>query len=100
LIVRECALVVHKKTGPKSAWDVLQHFGVESMKIYISGYRDHWISPYTMLDYVFFWTDWSKCSRWTWNKVLKIIAEKNLCLWNVQNGVKSGSDRLTPSQPG
>ena len=29
LIVRECALVVHKKTGPKSAWDVLQHFGVE-----------------------------------------------------------------------
>ena len=35
------------------------------MKIYISGYRDHWISPYTMLDYVFFWTDWSKCSRWT-----------------------------------
>ena len=29
LIVQECALVVHKKTGPKSAWDVLQHFGVE-----------------------------------------------------------------------
>jgi hypothetical protein len=28
-IVRECALVVHKKTGPKSAWDVLQHFGVD-----------------------------------------------------------------------
>ena len=35
------------------------------MKIYISKYRDHWISPYTMLDYMFFWTDWSKCSR-TW----------------------------------
>ena len=33
------------------------------MKIYISGYRDHWISPYTMLDYAFFWTDWSKCAR-------------------------------------
>ena len=33
------------------------------MKIYISKYRDHWISPYTMLDYMFFWTDWSKCSR-------------------------------------
>jgi hypothetical protein len=29
LIVRECALVIHKKTGPKSAWDVLQHFGVD-----------------------------------------------------------------------
>jgi hypothetical protein len=29
LIVRECALVVHKKTGPKSALNVLDHFGVE-----------------------------------------------------------------------
>jgi hypothetical protein len=28
LIVRECALVVHKKTGPKSALNVLEHFGV------------------------------------------------------------------------
>lgn len=34
------------------------------MKVYISNYRNHWISPYTMLDCVFFWTDWSKCSRW------------------------------------
>jgi len=33
------------------------------MKVYISKYRDHWISPYTMLDYAFWWTDWSKCSR-------------------------------------
>jgi hypothetical protein len=29
LIVRECALVINKKTGPKSALDVLEHFGVE-----------------------------------------------------------------------
>ena len=29
LIVRECASVVFKKTGPKSALDVLEHFGVE-----------------------------------------------------------------------
>jgi hypothetical protein len=35
------------------------------MKVYINKYKDHWISPYTMLDYIFFWTDWSKCSR-TW----------------------------------
>ena len=41
------------------------------MKIYISGYRDHWISPYTMLDYVFFWTDWSRCSRWTLEQSLE-----------------------------
>ena len=33
------------------------------MKVYISKYRDHWISPYTILDYMFFWTEWSKCSR-------------------------------------
>ena len=29
LIVRECADVIHKRIGPKSALDVLEHFGVE-----------------------------------------------------------------------
>lgn len=29
LIVRECASVIHKRIGPKSALDVLEHFGVE-----------------------------------------------------------------------
>ena len=33
------------------------------MKIYKSNYRNHWISPYTVLEYVFFWTAWSKCGR-------------------------------------
>ena len=33
------------------------------MKIYLGKPRYHWISPYTMLDYMFFWTDWSRCSR-------------------------------------
>jgi hypothetical protein len=33
------------------------------MKVYISKYRYHWFSPYTWIDYMFFWTDWSKCSR-------------------------------------
>jgi len=33
------------------------------VKVYINNYKNHWISPYTILDYVFFWTDWSKCSR-------------------------------------
>jgi hypothetical protein len=33
------------------------------MKIYTSKYRDHWISPYTIIEYIFFWTDWSKCGR-------------------------------------
>jgi hypothetical protein len=29
LIVRECADVIHKRIGAKSALDVLEHFGVE-----------------------------------------------------------------------
>jgi hypothetical protein len=29
LLVRECARVVSQKTGPKSALNVLEHFGVE-----------------------------------------------------------------------
>ena len=33
------------------------------MKVYLSKPRSHWISPFTMLDYAFFWTAWSKCSR-------------------------------------
>ena len=33
------------------------------MKIYKSNYRNHWISPFTVLEYVFFWTAWSKCGR-------------------------------------
>jgi hypothetical protein len=33
------------------------------MKVILSNYRNHWISPYNIIDYVFFWTDWSKCSR-------------------------------------
>ena len=33
------------------------------MKIYKSNYRNHWISPYTVLEYIFFWTAWSRCGR-------------------------------------
>lgn len=33
------------------------------MKCYINKYKYHWISPLTIVDYLFFWTDWSKCSR-------------------------------------
>jgi hypothetical protein len=29
LIIKECALVAFKKAGPKTALDVLEHFGVE-----------------------------------------------------------------------
>ena len=33
------------------------------MKVWISNYRSHWISPYTIIEHIFFWTDWSKCGR-------------------------------------
>ena len=31
------------------------------MKVYLNNYRHHWLSPYTIIDYLFFWTDWSHC---------------------------------------
>ena len=27
------------------------------MRVYISNYRDHWISPYTILEKIFFWRE-------------------------------------------
>ena len=71
------------------------------MKIYLGKPRYHWISPYTMLDYAFFWTDWSRCSR---NKSLQRTIDD---LDTVKAGGKSSyverpewcdrwSDRLVP----
>ena len=46
------------------------------MRVYINKYKDHWISPYTMIDLVFFWKDWSKCGRkWTLTDTLEDEAE-------------------------
>lgn len=33
------------------------------MRVYINKYKNHWISPITIVEYIFFWTDWSKCGR-------------------------------------
>jgi hypothetical protein len=33
------------------------------MKVLMNGYPDHWLSPYTIIDYTFYWTKWSKCNR-------------------------------------
>lgn len=70
------------------------------MKVYISNYRDHWISPYTILERFFWWTDWSRCSRWKLEQTLEDEAR-------VQRGepsqyvehpewVERWSDRLEP----
>jgi hypothetical protein len=65
------------------------------MKIYISGYRDHWISPYTMLDYMFFWTNWSKCSRD--KTVIRSLAEEREHKYVERpEWTERWSDRLAP----
>ena len=66
------------------------------MKVYISNYKDHWISPYTILDYMFFWTDWSKCSR---NKSLQSALDELEGKYKYvepPEWVEKWSDRLVP----
>lgn len=62
------------------------------MKVYMSCYRDHWISPYTILDYMFFWTEWSKCSRS--KRIYSMEEEKNFV--EPPEWVDTWSDRLVP----
>lgn len=70
------------------------------MKVYLSKPRSHWISPYTMLDYVFFWTDWSKCSRWSLEQSLEdsdrlLRGEKSQYVEHPE-WVEKASDYLVP----
>jgi hypothetical protein len=66
------------------------------MKIYINKYKEHWISPYTILDYMFFWTDWSKCSRNT--NIQSALDELDGKYKYIEHPewVEKWSDRLTP----
>jgi hypothetical protein len=66
------------------------------MKIYINKYKDHWISPYTILDYMFFWTDWSKCSRNS--NIQSALDELDGKYKYIEHPewVEKWSDRLTP----
>ena len=70
------------------------------MKVYINNYKNHWVSPYTIIDRVFFWKDWSKCSRWPLEKTLeddarKLKGEKSLYIER-PDWVEIWADRLTP----
>ena len=62
------------------------------MKVYISKYRDHWISPYTIMDYAFWWTDWSKCSR---DKRIRSLEEESQYIEHPE-WVERWADYLTP----
>jgi hypothetical protein len=59
------------------------------MKIWISNYRNHWISPYTIIENIFFWTDWSKCGR---NK--GVIEDKDYV--DHPEWVERWANRITP----
>jgi hypothetical protein len=65
------------------------------MKVFLSKPRDHWISPYTMLDYAFFWTDWSKCSR-DKTVIRSLEEEREHKYVEHPEWVEKWSDRLTP----
>jgi hypothetical protein len=66
------------------------------VKIYINKYKSHWISPYTMLDYMFFWTDWSKCSRKSSLQTSIDELEGKYKYIEPPEWVEVWSDRLTP----
>lgn len=66
------------------------------MKVYLTKPRNHWISPYTILDYIFFWTDWSKCSRWTTEQALEDAQREKSQFVEHPEWVERWSDRLTP----
>jgi hypothetical protein len=67
------------------------------MKVYINKYKDHWISPYTMLDYIFFWTDWSKCSRtWTLKDTLADDLSEKSSYIERPEWTEKWVDRLVP----
>jgi len=66
------------------------------MKVLISKYRNHWISPYTILDRVFFWTDWSRCSRWTLTESLEDEKREQSQYVDHPPWVDRWADRLTP----
>ena len=65
------------------------------MKVYISRYRNHWISPHTILDYLFFWTEWSKCSRWTLEQTLEDEQREKSQYVDHPEWVDRWADRLT-----
>lgn len=70
------------------------------MKVYINKYKDHWISPYKMIEYAFYWTEWSKCSRWTLEQTLEdeanvLKGEKSLYVERPE-WVEPWADQLVP----
>ena len=66
------------------------------MKVYINKYKDHWLSPYTLFDYMFFWTDWSKCARWKLEQTLEDARLEKSLFVERPDWCEKWSDRLVP----
>lgn len=66
------------------------------MKVYISNYRYHWLSPYKIIEGVFFWTDWSKCGRWTLTQTLEDEKREKSQWVDHPEWVDRWADRITP----
>ena len=66
------------------------------MKVYISNYRHHWFSPYKIIEGVFFWTDWSKCGRWTLTQTLEDEKREKSQWVDHPEWVDRWADRLEP----
>jgi len=66
------------------------------MKVYISKYRSHWISPYRMLEYMFFWTAWSRCARWKLKDTIEDERRERSAFVDHPEWVERWADRLTP----
>jgi hypothetical protein len=66
------------------------------MKVYVSKYRNHWISPYQIIDSIFFWTEWSKCSRWTVAEILEDEKREKSAWVDHPEWVNRWADRLAP----
>lgn len=63
------------------------------MFVYKSNYRNHWFSPCTWVDHVFFWTDWSKCHRD--NRLSSILDEERVWI-DRPAWAERLADRLVP----
>jgi hypothetical protein len=63
------------------------------MKVYLSNYRNHWYSPYTWFDYLFFWTDWSRCHR---DRSIASALDEDRKWIDRPEWVERWSDRLVP----
>lgn len=66
------------------------------MKVYLSNYRHHWYSPYTFIDHLFFWKEWSTCHRKK-SSIRALSDDKNEPHWvDRPDWVEQWHDRLTP----